>query len=255
MKVTPSSNTELNADKKVDKQVQGKEFNSSAIEGQPANAGSEKSDFAGVLDKVTRSHQESSSRPTERGSGGRADKRDPRSEDKDKAESQVFVATSERPLAPEPAAITTDNLDAHAILHSADLERIVTACQVQLGANGQQEVTLILSRSMLEGLQVKVTTDGAGRVSANFLAANEGINSLLNTRSAELAEMLRARGIDLAGFKSSVATSANDRNESQREQQPAPRVTERAKSVAALSASEPATPTTEGPASGATYRA
>jgi Flagellar hook-length control protein FliK len=257
MKVTSNHSNELNTNKKVENQPAGNEFDSAALDGVLPGA-SEKSDFAGVLDRVTRSHQESQTRHSERGSDDHAGTRESKTRDKDKVESDGYTPGSERVVTREPVAITEATTDTRPVLHSVDLESIVTACRVQLATNGQQEVTLALSRSMLDGLQVRVSSDAAGRITADFLAANEGIKSLLDGRSAELIEQLRARGINLAEFKSSVAADSGDRNESRDGEQPTSRsepIAGRTESVATVSDSESLNTTEDSLAAGATYRA
>jgi Flagellar hook-length control protein FliK len=256
MKVT-SNNTELNTGKKIDKQSPGNDLDSAAIDGL-MSGGSEKSDFAGVLDRVTRSHNESRNRQTERSSNDHNETRESKTREKDKVEADAYATGTQGPLTRETVASDEVNTDTRPILHSADLDSIVTACRVQLAANGHQEVTLELSRSTLDGLRVKVSADAAGRITADFLAANDGIKSLLDNRSNELIEQLRSRGINLAEFKSSVSADANSGNDSRHEQQPthrAERIPSGTAAVASLSESESITATEDGLANGATYRA
>ena len=54
-----------------------------------------------------------------------------------------------------------------------------------------------LNRSVLKGLQVKITTGDAAQVQIEFLAANEKIRSQIENHSEELAEILRSRGVNL----------------------------------------------------------
>jgi hypothetical protein len=260
MKVTQGHITELNANKKTDKEFASNEAGAAAaLNPQPPNAASGKADFAGVLAKVTRSHSEKSHHDAERGSDDGADKSEGKIRDRDGADTSQLVASNEQPLRHEVVSQTDDvSSDARTFLQSVDFDRIVTACQVQLAHNGQPAVTLELSRSMLEGLKVKVSTDGSGRITTEFLAANEGIKSLLDARSAELIEQLRARGISTAEFKSSIAADSNNANQSSRDQQPnsvPERRSGRIEAVASLSDEESATPTNEGQAANAIYRA
>ena len=256
MKVTPSNNPEPSTNNKIDKQSAGNEFDAPAMDGLTPGVTSEKSDFAGVLEKVTRSHNESTSRHAERRSDDEADTRELRTRERDKVETDVVVS-AERPLTREPIPSAEVNTDSRPVLHSADIDSIVTACHVQLATNGQQTVTLELSRSILDGLRVKISADATGRITADFLAANEGIKSLLDNRSSELLEQLRSRGINVAEFKSSVAADANDRSDSRREQQPTPRGERIADGIEAIASQEPAdvAGTEDEKAMGATYRA
>jgi hypothetical protein len=257
MKVTSSNNPELNTNNKIDRQSAGNEFDAPAIDGLMPGATSEKSDFAGVLDKVTRSHNESTSRHAERSSDEEADTREFKTREKDKLETDV-VAGTEQPLTRETVSTPEVNTDSRPVLHTADIDSIVTACHVQLATNGQQTVTLDLSRSMLDGLRVKISADASGRITADFLAANEGIKSLLDNRSSELLEQLRSRGINVAEFKSSVTADANDRSDSRREQQPTPggeRIADGIAAVASQAESEAVPGTEDTKSIGATYRA
>jgi flagellar hook-length control protein FliK len=259
MKVTSGSNAELSATKKLDKQPPTSRFDSPA-EGVTPGAVPEKSDFAGVLAKVTRSHRESQSHHPERNSadhGETHETRETKSRDEDRVDSdEVIAPATDQVLTRETVSTQAINDDAVPILHSADVDSIVTACQVQIATNGRQEVTLELSHSMLEGLRVKVSADGAGRITADFLAANSEIKALLDSRSSDLIEQLRARGITVAEFKSSVAADANGRNDARREQPSAraERIAGRTEVVASPGEAE-ATNDEDGLAAGATYRA
>lgn len=99
---------------------------------------------------------------------------------------------------------------ARMILHIADLERIVSAVRTQTVAGGVREVTIELRRSVLEGLRVKLSTDGAGRVTAEFLAASERVRAQVDARASELAELMRSRGINLGEVRASVGDSGAD---------------------------------------------
>jgi flagellar hook-length control protein FliK len=257
MKVTSGSNAELNANKKIEKQPTTNRFDSQAIEGVTPNADTDKSDFASVLAKVTRSHRESQDQHAERGSTGDTGTRETKSRDEDKLEiDDAYAPAIDAAPARETVSSTAIRDDAVPILHATDVDSIVTACQVQIATNGRQEVMLELSHSMLEGLRVKVSADGAGRITADFLAANEGIKALLDSRSSELIEQLRARGITVAEFKSSVTADPNDRNDARHEQHPASAERIAGKTEVVAAAGETETTTNEDNlAAGATYRA
>jgi hypothetical protein len=104
--------------------------------------------------------------------------------------------------------VVGDNMSARAILHVADLERIVSAVRAQLVEGGRHVVTIELRRSVLEGLKVKLTAEGGGRVTAEFVAASERVRSQLDARAGELAELLRGRGVNLAALRAGVETGA-----------------------------------------------
>lgn len=98
---------------------------------------------------------------------------------------------------------------ARAILHVADLERIVSAVRAQVVEGGRHVVTIELRRSVLEGLKVKLTAEGGGRVTAEFIAASERVRAQLDARAGELAELLRGRGVNLAAVRTGVETGAD----------------------------------------------
>lgn len=107
---------------------------------------------------------------------------------------------------------------ARAILHVADLERIVSAVRAQVAEGGRHVVTIELRRSVLEGLKVKLSADGGGRVTAELIAASERVRSQLDARAGELAELLRGRGVNLAALHTGVETGAGGEGNSPREQ-------------------------------------
>ncbi len=247
MKITPE-NTEMNANRKIDSQAVGNKLGLAGSDGLVVDESS--NSFASVLDRVTRSHN--NSRSEDGKSSANSETRDSKKTDDDNVADEVSLANVERTVAREPVAVTEVNADNRPLLHNVDLNSIVTACHVQLNG-GQHEVTLELSRSMLEGLRVKLTSDGAGRITADFLAATEGVKALLDGRSQELIDQLRARGINLAEFRSSVSADANSRNDSQ-ERQTASRTNNATESVSSIKETEP-TNAEESIAAGATYRA
>jgi flagellar hook-length control protein FliK len=252
MKITPDNNTEMNANRKVDPQTTGNKPGLAGADGLiPAP---EKTSFASVLDRVTRSNNSAQDRSEDGKSNANAETRERKTSSEDeRSTDDVNLANVDRTVPREPVTNNEVNTS-RPIVHSVDLDSIVTAYQVQLVGNGQKEVTLDLSRSMLEGLRVKLTSDGAGRITADFLAANEGIKSLLDGRSLELIEQLRSRGINLAEFRSSVAADANSRNDSQ-ERQPAARGERTDGEIKAVSARNEPDAAEDGLAAGATYRA
>ena len=245
------NNAELNLNKKVDKQSSRAEFEGSAI-GDPATEGlAERADFASVLDRVTKSHDQS--RPREHtGDSTRTTEPKSRKEDDDQTRAAAVGQAPEVARGQHVEAPLT--IDTHSILPDSDLQKIVTACQVQLTRSGQPEVLVELSRSVLEGLKVKVRADAAGRITAEFLTTNEGVKSLLDSRSSELMTLMRSRGINLAEFKSSVAADTNTGRDGREDRNAASQVagTDKVRGTS--------TPTVEEPeigqaASGSTYRA
>ncbi len=99
-----------------------------------------------------------------------------------------------------------------AILHVADLERIISSIRSQTVANGKQ-VTIELKRSVLQGLQLKLTIGIDKKVTAEFIAANENVKSQLNARVDELVRLLRDRGVKLRELKMSLGSESNDKND------------------------------------------
>lgn len=94
---------------------------------------------------------------------------------------------------------STENVTpaARAILHIADLERIVSAIRTERFKN-EQQVTLALKHSVLEGLQIRLTINEGGKLKAEFLALNEQIKKQLNDRKRELSDIFRHRSVNLS---------------------------------------------------------
>jgi hypothetical protein len=89
---------------------------------------------------------------------------------------------------------------ARAILHVADLERIVAGIR-SFEANNSRQVLIALKNSVLEGLELKLSLDESGKLKAEFLAANEKIKEQLKARRAELLDIFRTRGIKLENLE------------------------------------------------------
>lgn len=104
--------------------------------------------------------------------------------------------------------LQTEATGARAILHIADLEKIVAAVRTQMLGGGRNEVTLELHRSVLEGLRIRLTRDGQGRITAEFIAATERVRAQVDARSQELAELLRSRGLNLASLSARTEADA-----------------------------------------------
>jgi len=150
-----------------------------------------------------------------------------------------------------------ENTSARAILHVADLERIVSAVRAQSVEGGRHVVTIELRRSVLEGLKVKLSAEGGGRVTAEFIAASERVRSQIDARSGELAELLRGRGVNLATLRTSVETGAGATGGDSQKEEPSHTISRaRAASTDAPNAPQAGEPSEEidGGAS-STYRA
>lgn len=186
----------------------------------PASAPSR--DFASVLEEVTR--------PRERaGADEEGDAETFESKSRERAESEPEAGRREERQggdaggdasgggfeqrgAVREAAAGSDAAGARSILHIADLERIVSAVRAQTLAGGVREVTIDLRRSVLEGLRVRLTLDGAGRVAAEFVAGSERVRAQVEARAAELAEVMRSRGLNLTSLRASVGADASGRD-------------------------------------------
>ncbi len=81
---------------------------------------------------------------------------------------------------------------ARAILHVADLERIVAFVRTQSQA-GAAQVVIALKHSVLEGLQIRLARQENGLLKAEFLAASEEIKKQLKRRERELLDILKQR--------------------------------------------------------------
>lgn len=110
-----------------------------------------------------------------------------------------------------------ENFAARSILHIADLERLISTVRAQIGLGGRREVRLQLKRSVLDGLQVKITTDGAAKVRIEFLAASEKSRAEVEKHAGELAGILRGRGLNLETIKTGVSYGERDGNEAEGE--------------------------------------
>lgn len=101
---------------------------------------------------------------------------------------------------------------ARAIMHIADLERIVSSVRAQT-FDGNSQIVITLKNSVCSGLQIKLTTDDKQRVTAEFIAANEKVKAQIDARSNELADLLRQRGLKLSSLQTSVNSDASGNNE------------------------------------------
>ena len=171
-------------------------------------------DFASVLDEVSntregeRSETDARNERAEVKSSERAIESPPskrRDEQKGNEGDSKGGGGFEQRASLRETVTTQEQPGARAILHIADLERIVSAVRTQTIAPGVREVTIELRRSVLEGLRVKLSSDGAGRVTAEFIAASERVRAQVDARAAELAELMRSRGINLAEVRAGVA--------------------------------------------------
>lgn len=110
-----------------------------------------------------------------------------------------------------------ESFAARSILHIADLERLISTIRSQSLLGGKREMILQLKRSVLDGLQVKITTDPTSKVQIEFLAANEKVRSEVEKHSEELAGILRGRGINLETLKTTVKSDSEENSSSDSE--------------------------------------
>lgn len=94
---------------------------------------------------------------------------------------------------------------ARAILHIADLERIVSAVRSESFA-GAKQVTIDLKNSVLDGLRIQITLTEQGNIKAEFIALNEQIKKQLDARKTELQSVLKDRSIKCSELTVSVLT-------------------------------------------------
>jgi len=182
--------------------------------------GAPERDFASVFDEVVsrperrdeEAHEEGDrrvSREAERAEpGGAARRREEREGGSDQTGGDGRGGGFEQRAALREVSAVGESTSARAILHVADLERIVSAVRAQVADGGRHVVTIELRRSVLEGLKVKLSADGGGRVTAEFIAASERVRTQLDARAGELAELLRGRGVNLAALRTCVETGA-----------------------------------------------
>lgn len=104
---------------------------------------------------------------------------------------------------------------ARQILHIADLERIVSSVRVNQLDGGQNQLVLTLKNSVFNGLQIKLTTDENKRVTAEFVAASEKVKAHIDSRSGELTELLRRRGVQVTSLQTTVDTGTSGKNQDQ----------------------------------------
>jgi hypothetical protein len=178
-------------------------------------------DFASVLEEVTRPRERaadfendggdtSDATSRERAESGPETRRREGRRDEGRESDAKGGGFEQRASVREAALVQDEALSARSILHIADLERIVSAVRAQTLADGVRQVTVELRRSVLEGLRVKLSLDARGRVDAEFIAASERVRAQLDSRANELSELLRSRGVNLAGLRTTVGADLAD---------------------------------------------
>jgi hypothetical protein len=103
-----------------------------------------------------------------------------------------------------------ENINARAILHIADIEKIVSSVRTQLSDINMPQVVIQLKNSVLEGLQIKLSTDANGKIIAEFVSKSEKSRLQVESKTKELADILHNRGIQLSSIKTTLADSSAD---------------------------------------------
>ncbi|MEA2174006.1 MAG: hypothetical protein QOD00_1598 [Blastocatellia bacterium] len=192
---------------------QAAETNSQGGENEGAQSIAQGRDFASVLDEVNRERERQDRQVkeherTETKTSDRAERERLVQKREDRQDGETGGGAFGRRSEVVETGLHTEATSARAILHIADLERIVAAVRTQMLSGGRQEVTLDLHRSVLEGLRIRLTRDTQGRLNAEFIASTERVRSQLEARAPELSELLRARGVDLASLNTKVEADA-----------------------------------------------
>jgi hypothetical protein len=110
-----------------------------------------------------------------------------------------------------------ENINARAILHIADLEKIVSSIRTQLSDVNMPQVVIQLRNSVLEGLQIKLSTDANGKIIAEFVSKSEKARLQVESKTKELADILHNRGIQLSSIKTTLADSSTDNQNNQKQ--------------------------------------
>jgi hypothetical protein len=179
-----------------------------------ADAGA-KRDFASVLKEVSRPHRAEGANeggePSSTGEASTTENRPEREYEREESrdEARQDAAPGARGGVVAEADSRVEVTSASAVLHHADLEKIVEAVTAQT-ADGRYVLTLELTRSVLDGLRVRLIKDASGRLTAEFLASGEKLRAMLESRSQELTELLRSRGVNLDSLKVSVGAESSD---------------------------------------------
>jgi hypothetical protein len=108
------------------------------------------------------------------------------------------------------AAQETEIPGARAIMTDADLSSIISTIRADMTQAGRREVVIELSHSVLEGLRIRIGSDAFGRLRAEFIATSEQVKVQLDQRANDLADLLRARGINLSALKTTLERDHSD---------------------------------------------
>ncbi len=117
----------------------------------------------------------------------------------------------------ETSAPNLENINARAILHIADIEKIVSSVRTQLSDLNLPQVVIQLKNSVLEGLQIKLSNDINGKVIAEFVSKSEKARLQVEAKTKELSDILHNRGIQISTIKTSLADSSTDNQDNRKE--------------------------------------
>jgi hypothetical protein len=155
---------------------------------------------SGKTDSAESDSTTSKSERDEKNASAIEDKKDSEERDSQNGSADAGENTNEHQSALPASAVLTSHSGtpektapaARAILHVADLERLISAIRAETFRN-QKGVLIALKNSVLQGLQIRLTITENGRIKAEFLALDEEIKKQLNRRKNELAEILKNR--------------------------------------------------------------
>jgi flagellar hook-length control protein FliK len=140
-------------------------------------------------------------------------KDDSEGESGENAETNAGLANFQAQLS-ENQKIVSENIPARAILHIADMERIVSAVRTQISDKGLPQIVIDLKRSILEGLQIKLSADQNGKIIAEFIASSEKVKNIIEAKNRELFDILTNRGIQVSSLKTTInGDSTNNENQ------------------------------------------
>lgn len=161
----------------------GKNEKSAANKSDATESAAKNSEAEEKKEATSRDEKKVKSEDENRGEGGDE-------QGNDDENSAVYANQILSPNAKSAAEISAPA--ARSILHIADLERIVSFVRTQNTGDAQQ-ILMKLKNSVLNGLEIRLTSDQNGNIKAEFLALNEKIRKQLKKREDELLEILKQR--------------------------------------------------------------
>jgi hypothetical protein len=178
--------------------------------------------FASVLDSVETAGESPRAEKDKEENPLRPGETAPRTVDDRDRDRPGEPVSPEAPTAPLPQAVTPlessgeEIVTARQILSVRDLDSVVLTIKNFPGH--QPQAIIDLPNSVLQGLRVKLSEDSLGRINAEFLVRNDGVKAQIDGRAPDLIELLRFRGVNLAGLRTSVGAefSSGDTDTRQR---------------------------------------